>query len=465
MNNNKYTTTNATPPLRGGREGCERLAILGAGESGVGAAYLAQQQGYDVFVSDFGSIADKYKQQLQQWNIHFEENQHTEAEILNAVEVIKSPGIPEKAPLIKKLRAQGTPVISEIEFAGRYTKATIIGITGSNGKTTTSSLTYEILKHGGLNVGLAGNIGKSFAYQVATEQFDYYVLELSSFMLDDMYRFRVNIAVLLNITPDHLDRYDYQLDKYAASKFRIAQNQTADDYFIYCADDAETLRGMAGRSLGAQLLPFSIEKQVNPGAYLDQQNIIIHTPNEEFQMATNDLGLQGKHNTYNSMASGIVGKVLQLRNQTVRESMGEFKGIEHRLEAVGQIGGISFINDSKATNVNSTWFALESMTAKVVLILGGVDKGNDYNMLKSLVKDKVKAIVCLGKDNRRIHEAFDDEVDMVVNTTSATEAVTAAYHLASKGDTVLLSPACASFDLFKNYEDRGQQFKDAVKQL
>ncbi|GAB2693829.1 UDP-N-acetylmuramoyl-L-alanine--D-glutamate ligase [Mucilaginibacter koreensis] len=460
---NISTKHNAPSPLE--RAG-ERLAILGAGESGVGAAYLAKQQGYDVFVSDFGAIAEKYKQQLQEWNIRFEENQHTEAEILGAVEVVKSPGIPEKAPLVKKLRAQGTPVISEIEFAGRYTNATIIGITGSNGKTTTTSLTYEILKHSGLNVGLAGNIGKSFAYQVATEQFDYYVLELSSFMLDDMYEFRVNIAVLLNITPDHLDRYDYKLENYAASKFRIAQNQTAEDYFIYCADDAETLNGMQGRSFNAQLLPFSIEKQVKPGAYLDeQQNIIIHTPNEEFQMATNDLGLQGKHNTYNSMASGIVGKILHLRNQSVRESMGEFKGIEHRLEAVGQIGGISFVNDSKATNVNSTWYALESMTDKVVLILGGVDKGNDYNMLKDLVKQKVKAIVCLGKDNKRIHEAFDDEVDMVVNTTSATEAVNVAYHLAAKGDTVLLSPACASFDLFKNYEDRGRQFKDAVKQL
>jgi UDP-N-acetylmuramoylalanine--D-glutamate ligase len=465
MNEYHHISTELIAPSPLERVGA-RLAILGAGESGVGAAYLAKQQGYEVFVSDFGAIAAKYKQQLQEWNIRFEENQHTEAEILNAVEVIKSPGIPEKAPLVKKLREQGTPVISEIEFAGRYTQATIIGITGSNGKTTTTSLTYEILRHSGLNVGLAGNIGKSFAYQVATEQFDYYVLELSSFMLDDMYKFRVNIAVLLNITPDHLDRYDYKLENYAASKFRIAQNQAAEDYLIYCADDAETLKGMQSRSFNAQLLPFSIEKQVTPGAYLDeQQNIIIHTPNEEFQMATNDLGLQGKHNTYNSMASGIVGKILHLRNQSVRESMGEFKGIEHRLEAVGQIGGISFINDSKATNVNSTWYALESMTAKVILILGGVDKGNDYNMLKELVKQKVKAIVCLGKDNKRIHEAFDDEVEMVVNATSATEAVNAAYHLAAKGDTVLLSPACASFDLFKNYEDRGQQFKAAVKQL
>ncbi len=456
------TQSNSTSSTVAGK----KLAVLGAGESGVGAAYLAQQQGYEVFVSDMGTIADHYKAQLQGWNIRFEEGQHTEEEILSAQEVIKSPGIPEKAPLIKKLRAQGTPVISEIEFAGRYTDAKIIGITGSNGKTTTTSLTYKILKDGGLNVGLAGNIGKSFAYQVATERFEYYVLELSSFMLDDMYRFRVHIAVLLNITPDHLDRYEYKMENYAASKFRIVQNQTQEDYFIYCADDEETQKGITGRSLEAQLLPFSIEQQVNPGAYLDEeQNIIINTPKENFKMAANELGLPGKHNTYNSMASGIVGKVLELRNKTVRESMSEFKGIEHRLESVGMVRGISFINDSKATNVNSTWYALESMTANVVLILGGVDKGNDYNMLKDLVKKKVKAIVCLGKDNHRIHEAFDNDVEMVVNTASATEAVNMAYHLASKGDSVLLSPACASFDLFKNYEDRGRQFKEAVKQL
>ncbi|QEC65653.1 UDP-N-acetylmuramoyl-L-alanine--D-glutamate ligase [Mucilaginibacter ginsenosidivorans] len=442
-----------------------RLVVLGAGESGAGAAYLAQQQGYDVFVSDFGAIADQYKKQLQDWNIRFEENKHTEAEILNATEVVKSPGIPEKAPIIKKLKETGVPVISEIEFAGRYTNANIIGITGSNGKTTTTSLTYFILKNAGLNVGLAGNIGKSFAYQVATEKFDHYVLELSSFMLDDMFQFRVNIAVLLNITPDHLDRYDYKLENYAASKFRITQNQTGSDYFIYCEDDPETLKVMEGKKIEAQQLPFSIKKKLSPGAYLDQDQLIIHILKEHFQMSINELALQGKHNIYNSMASGIVAKVLELRNETIRESMGGFKNIEHRLEFVAKISGISFINDSKATNVNSTWYALESMSTEVVLILGGVDKGNDYSMLKDLVKHKVKAIVCLGKDNRRIHDAFEDDVEVIVNTFSAQEAVQVAYHLAKKGDTVLLSPACASFDLFKNYEDRGRQFKQAVKEL
>jgi len=442
-----------------------RLVVLGAGESGAGAAYLAQQQGYEVFVSDFGTIADQYKKQLQDWNIRFEENQHTEAEILNATEVVKSPGIPEKAPIIKKLKEKGVPVISEIEFAGRYTNANIIGITGSNGKTTTSSLTYFVLKNAGLNVGLAGNIGKSFAYQVATEKFDHYVLELSSFMLDDMFRFRVNIAVLLNITPDHLDRYEYKLENYAASKFRITQNQTGSDYFIYCEDDPETLKVMDGKKIEAQQLPFSIKKKLSPGAYLDQDTIIINLTKEHFQMSINDLALQGKHNIYNSMASGIVAKVLDLRNETIRESMGGFKNIEHRLEFVAKISGISFINDSKATNVNSTWYALESMSTEVVLILGGVDKGNDYSMLKDLVKHKVKAIVCLGKDNRRIHDAFEDDVEVIVNTFSAQEAAQVAYHLAKKGDTVLLSPACASFDLFKNYEDRGRQFKQAVKEL
>jgi UDP-N-acetylmuramoylalanine--D-glutamate ligase len=442
-----------------------RLVVLGAGESGAGAAYLAQQQGYEVFVSDFGAIADKYKQQLTGWNIRFEEKQHTEEEILKAVEVVKSPGIPEKAPIVKKLREKGIPVISEIEFAGRYTDANIVGITGSNGKTTTTSLTYHILKNAGLNVGLAGNIGNSFAYQVATEKFDHYVLELSSFMLDDMFKFRVNIAVLLNITPDHLDRYDYKMENYAASKFRITQNQTAADYFIYCEDDPETMNMMDGRKMEAQQLPFSIKKKLSPGAYLDQDKLIINLTKEHFQMSINELALQGKHNIYNSMASGIVAKVLELRNETIRESMGSFRNIEHRLEFVAKISGISFINDSKATNVNSTWYALESMTTPVVLILGGVDKGNDYNMLKDLVKQKVKAIVCLGKDNRRIHEAFDDDVEVIVNTFSAQEAVQVAYHLAKKGDTVLLSPACASFDLFKNYEDRGTQFKLAVKEL
>jgi UDP-N-acetylmuramoylalanine--D-glutamate ligase len=431
----------------------------------VGAAYLAQQKGYDVFVSDFGAIADHYKKQLQDWNIRFEEGGHTEAEILSAVEVVKSPGIPDKAPIVKKLMEAKIPVISEIEFAGRYTDAKMICITGSNGKTTTASLTYHILKDGGLNVGLAGNIGKSFAYQVATESYEYYVLEISSFMLDNMYQFKADIAVLLNITPDHLDRYDYKLENYAASKFRITQNQTEADYYIYCADDAETLKVMEGKTTAAQQLPFSIEKTIETGAYLDKDNIVINIHQQHFQMSITELALQGKHNLYNSMASGIVAKVLELRNETMRESMGNFRNIEHRLEFVAKISGIAFINDSKATNVNSTWYALESMSTPVVLILGGVDKGNDYSMLKELVRQKVKAIVCLGKDNKRIHDAFEDETEIIVNTGSASEAAQVAYHLAEKGDTVLLSPACASFDLFKNYEDRGRQFKDAVKEL
>lgn len=443
----------------------QRLAILGAGESGVGAAYLAQQQGYDVFVSDFGAIADHYKKQLQDWGIRFEENGHTYEEILKAAEVVKSPGIPDKAPVVKKLVEANIPVISEIEFAGRYTKAKMICITGSNGKTTTTSLTYFILKNAGLNVGLAGNIGKSFAYQVATENYDYYVLEISSFMLDNMYQFKADIGVLLNITPDHLDRYDYKLENYAASKYRITQNQTAGDYFIYCADDAETLKIMEGKTLAAQQLPFSIEKTIETGAYLDKDNIVINIHQQHFTMSITELALQGKHNIYNSMASGIVAKVLELRNETMRESMGTFPSIEHRLEFVAKISGIAFINDSKATNVNSTWYALESMSTPVVLILGGVDKGNDYTMLNELVRQKVKAIVCLGKDNKRIHDAFENDTEIIVNTGSAAEAAQVAYHLATKGDTVLLSPACASFDLFKNYEDRGRQFKEAVKEL
>ncbi|HEY5326195.1 MAG TPA: UDP-N-acetylmuramoyl-L-alanine--D-glutamate ligase, partial [Mucilaginibacter sp.] len=362
-----------------------KIVILGAGESGVGAAYLAHGQEYNVFVSDFGAIADNYKKQLQAWNIRFEEHQHTWEAIMDAVEVVKSPGIPGNAPIVKKIRENNIPVISEIEFAGRYTDAKIIGITGSNGKTTTASLTYHILKNAGLNVGLAGNIGKSFAYQVATEKFDIYVLELSSFMLDDMYRFKADIAVLLNITPDHLDRYDHKMENYVASKFRVTQNQTANDVFIYCADDPETTKEMEGRGFAAQQLPFSIQKKVEPGAYLDNDNIVINIHQQHFHMSIAELALQGKHNIYNSMASGIVAKFLELRNPILRESMGNFKSIEHRLESVGKISGISFINDSKATNVNSTWYALESITSDVVLILGGVDKGNDYTMLKDLV--------------------------------------------------------------------------------
>ncbi len=443
-----------------------RIVILGAGESGVGAAMLAQKEGFDVFVSDFGPIADAYKNRLEELSIAYEEKQHTESLILNATEVIKSPGIPEKAAIVQKLKRQQTSVVSEIEFAKRYTNARTICITGSNGKTTTTTLIYHLLKKGGLNVGLAGNIGKSFAAQVASADFDWYVLEISSFMLDDMYAFKADIAVLLNITPDHLDRYQYKMDLYIASKMRITQNQTADDYFIYCADDPETIKALSGRMLQSKNYPFSIQEKIEEGAYLEDNNITINIkPKDPFSMSISELALQGKHNIYNSMASGIVAKVLDIRNATIREGMGDIKNIEHRLEHVAKISGVEYINDSKATNVNSTWYALESVSSPIVLIMGGVDKGNDYEMLKDLVKSKVKAIVCLGKNNKRIHEAFEDDVEIIVNTFSAVEAVQVAYHLAKKGDTVLLSPACASFDLFNSYEDRGNQFKMAVKEL
>lgn len=444
----------------------KRIVVLGAGESGVGAAMLAQKHGFDVFVSDFGAIASQYKERLQELNITFEEKQHTLTEILSAAEVIKSPGIPDAAPVIVALKKKGIPVISEIEFAKRYTDAKTICITGSNGKTTTSMLTYHILKKAGLNVGLAGNIGNSFAALVATADFDWYVLEISSFMLDDMYDFRADIAVLLNITPDHLDRYDYKLGNYAASKMRIAQNQGSNDTFIYCADDEETIKAMKHIRFNSKMYPFSIRKQIEEGAYLESNNMHININHKDpLTMSIIELALQGKHNIYNSMASGIVAKVLEIRNATIRESMGDFRNIEHRLEHVAKISGVEYINDSKATNVNSTWYALESVNTDVILIMGGVDKGNDYDMLKDLVRQKVRAIICLGKDNKRIHEAFEDDVEVIVNTFSANEAVQVSYHLAKKGETVLLSPACASFDLFKNYEDRGNQFKMAVKEL
>ncbi|MFD1630208.1 UDP-N-acetylmuramoyl-L-alanine--D-glutamate ligase [Pseudopedobacter beijingensis] len=447
-------------------EKSKRIVVLGSGESGVGAAILAQKKGFEIFVSDFGAISDKYKKELEERGIAYEENKHTEELILNAAEIIKSPGIPDKAPIIKKLVEKNIPILSEIEFAGRYTQAKTICITGSNGKTTTTMLTYHILKTAGLNVGLAGNVGFSFAKQVAEENFDYYVLELSSFMLDNMYQFKADIAVLLNITPDHLDRYNYEMKNYVASKFRIIQNQTTDSHFIYCDDDTETKKALNSYAIKAEQHPFSITHTVNNGAFLEDNNITININNREtLTMTIKELALQGSHNVYNSMASGIAAKILELRNETVRESMGDFKNVAHRLEFVAKISGISFINDSKATNVNSTWYALESMGTDVVLILGGVDKGNDYSMLKSLVKEKVSSIVCLGLDNKAIHDAFEDDVEIIVNTKSAKDAVEVAYHLAKKGSTVLLSPACASFDLFKNYEDRGDQFKAAVREL
>jgi len=443
------------------------LVVLGAGESGVGAAVLAQRQGYNVFVSDAGNVRADYKKQLDDLAILYEENGHTTSKLLAANTVVKSPGIPEKAQVVQQLKEKGIPVIGEIEFAARYTKAKTVCITGSNGKSTTTMLTYHLLKRGGLHVGLAGNIGRSFALQVATENFDVYVLEISSFMLDDMYNFRADIAVLLNITPDHLDRYDYKMEHYVDSKFRITQNQRANDIFIYCQDDPETMKGLKKHHISATTYPFSFNERIEPGAYVNEHNeIVITIPKQErFIMSINDLALQGKHNVYNNMASGIVSKVWELRNESIRESMGNFVNIPHRLEYVTRISGIDFINDSKATNVNSVWYALESFPEKIVLIMGGVDKGNDYGMLKDLVQTKVRGIVCLGKDNRNIHNAFEENTEIIVNTQTMSEAVQIAYHIAQKGDTVLLSPACASFDLFKNYEDRGDQFKAAVREL
>lgn len=446
----------------------KRLVILGSGESGVGSAILAQAKGYNVFVSDSSIIKDKYKQELHQHNISFEEAKHTENEILNADEIIKSPGIPDTIELIQKAKQKNIPVISEIEFAGRYTNAKTICITGSNGKTTTSLLTYHILKKAGYNVGLAGNIGKSFAYQVATENFDYYVLELSSFQLDGMFQFKANIAVLLNITPDHLDRYEYKFENYTASKFRITQNQTSQDAFVYCADDAVISEFMKYTKIDAQLIPFSITKTIDGnGAYLQNNEITLNYNNnpKPLIMTLEQLALQGKHNVYNSMAASLAARIVDIRKDIIRESMEDFVNAEHRLEFVSTVNGIEFINDSKATNVNSTWYALESMQKPTVWIVGGQDKGNDYNELTDLAKEKVKAIVCLGADNKKIIKAFKGVVDTIVEAESAAEAVALSYRLATKGDAVLLSPACASFDLFKNYEDRGVQFKQAVRGL
>ncbi len=443
----------------------EKIVVLGAGESGVGAAILAKKKGFDVWVSDGGVINEKYRSELIKNKIAFEERNHTEAKILAAKEVIKSPGIPEKIAIIKKIRKKKIPVISEIEFAGRYTNAKMICITGTNGKTTTTLLTHHILKKAGLKVGLAGNVGTSLALQVAKKKFDYYVLELSSFQLDDMNEFKSDIAVLLNITPDHLDRYDYNFNNYVQSKFRIIQNQTKNDAFIYCMDDkviTDTLKKIKPK---AHLYPFSIKKKLKEGAWLENDFINITTKNQTTTMSIYNLALQGKHNIYNGMAAGIAARILEVRKETVRESLSDFRNAEHRLEYVSTVHGVEFVNDSKATNVNSTWFALESFNKPVVLILGGVDKGNDYNMMKELVKQKVKAIVCLGMENRKIHRAFKDIAPIIIDTTSAKQAVHESLKLASKGDVVLLSPACASFDLFENYEDRGRQFKKAVKAL
>jgi len=443
----------------------KRIVVLGGAESGTGAAVLAKLQGFDVFLSDMSNIAPAFINTLNDYGIAFEQGQHTADLICNATEIIKSPGIPNKAPIIQQIIALQIPIISEIEFASRYTNAKMIAITGTNGKTTTTLLTYHLLKNAGLNVGLAGNVGNSFAMQVATKKFDYYVLELSSFMLDDMFDFKADIAILTNIMPDHLDRYDYQMQKYVNSKFRITQNQTASDYFIYCKDDEVIQAALASQQIDSTMIPFSIAEDLAYGASISNQHLNIKLKQNTFTMTIQELALQGKHNLYNSMASGVAAKLLDIRNETLKESMSDFKNAPHRLEHVARIQGIEFINDSKATNVNATWFALESINTPIIWIAGGVDKGNDYSMLTQLVKDRVRAIVCLGTDNSKIHEAFGNVVDIIVNTASATEAAEVSYHLGKKGDTVLLSPACASFDLFKNYEDRGQQFIDAVKEL
>lgn len=439
---------------------------MGAGESGTGTAILGKAKGWNVFVSDSGSIQPKYKQELDEHQIRWEEGKHSETEILSADEIVKSPGIPDKAPIVKAAVAKGIPVISEIEFAGRYSNAKMICISGTNGKTTTTLLTYHILKNAGLNVGLGGNIGHSFARLVAEEQFDIYVLEISSFQLDGNREFRPYISVLTNITPDHLDRYDYELSKYAASKFKLAQNQTAEDYFIYCCDDPITMEYMSLKKTQGQGIPISIKTENQPGAFAGNGFIQIQLKNKnKIDIPMEDLTLSGIHNTYNSMAAAVVASLLDVRKETIRESLSNFQNAEHRLEFVRKVNGIDFINDSKATNVNSAWYALESMDKPVIWIAGGVDKGNNYKELKPLVKEKVKYIVCLGLDNIKIHQAFQNDVDMIVNTLSAKEAVHVAYRLAQAGESVLLSPACASFDLFDDYQDRGRQFKEAVIKL
>lgn len=443
-----------------------RIVVLGGGESGAGAAVLAKKQGFDVFLSDMHEIKPKYRGWLSAHNIVWEEGKpHTEELILNADEVVKSPGIPDKAPIVQKILDKGIPIISEIEFAGRYTNARTICITGSNGKTTTTSLIYHMMQKAGLNVGLAGNIGESFAYQVAECNFDYYVIELSSFQLDGVYQFKPDIAILLNITPDHLDRYDYKMQNYVESKFRITRNLSADDCFIFCSDDAVTVEQLKRIVLRTQQLPFSQKQKDGQAAWLNDDNIVFDYLKAGFELPVSEMSLKGMHNIYNSMAAGIAGQVLSIRKEVIREALSDFKGVEHRLENVLTIRGVRYINDSKATNVNSTWYALESMETPVVWIVGGTDKGNDYSELMDLVKQKVKAIVCMGVDNKKIHASFDYLGLPTVDTLSADEAVKHAYGYAAPGDTVLLSPCCASFDLFENYEDRGRKFKDAVHRL
>lgn len=444
----------------------KRIVVLGGGESGTGAAILAAKKGFEVFLSDKSLISESYKKVLINHEIRFEEGQHTLDELLNASEIIKSPGIPDHIELIKTIREKNIPIISEIEFAARYTNAKLICITGSNGKTTTSLLTHFILKNTGLNVGLAGNIGKSFAWQVAESNYDYYVLEISSFQLDGMFEFRADIAILTNITPDHLDRYENSFEKYADSKFRIIQNMLPSDTLIYNADDKTIIDRLTKRKPNIRLIPFSLKQnEVIEGAFLTEEKLNIHISKEKFTMTLKELALQGKHNIYNSMAAGVAGKLQNIRNKSIKESLAEFQNIDHRMQSVAIIGGVEYVNDSKATNVNSTYFAIESIRKPIIWIAGGKDKGNDYSSLDKLVQERVKAIICLGLDNQKIIEHFGKIVPKIIQTYNAVEAVEEANKFANRGDVVLLSPACASFDLFENYEERGNKFIEAVNEL
>ncbi|HOU98891.1 MAG TPA: UDP-N-acetylmuramoyl-L-alanine--D-glutamate ligase [Bacteroidales bacterium] len=443
----------------------KKITILGCGESGMGAALLAKDKGFDVFVSDSSPIKDEYKQPLLNAGIPFEEKLHTEERILASDLIVKSPGIPEKAPIIKALRSKKIDIISEIEFAAQYTTAKIIAITGSNGKTTTTLLTYHIMQKAGLNVGLAGNVGKSFALSVLQHKYDYYVLEISSFQLDDIVHFKPHIAILMNITPDHLDRYNYNFQNYIDSKFLITKNQTEDDYFIYCYDDEVIQKNIETKNIRSKRIPFSIQTELENGGYVYENQLNININKNKFVMSIQDLALEGKHNQYNSLAAGIATFISNIRKEAIRESLSDFEAVEHRLEKVLKIRGIDFINDSKATNVNSTWYALETVKKPIIWIVGGVDKGNDYSQLEELVKEKVKAIVCLGVDNSKIIRAFEHLNIPIYDTKSMEEAVRTSYKNGVPGDVVLLSPACASFDLFQNYEDRGRKFKNAVRDL
>ena len=442
-----------------------RIVVLGGGESGVGSAVLAKVKGFDVFLSDMGSISEDYATVLNEWEIPYEEGKHSEDLILNADEVIKSPGIPSTAPMVRKIEDKGIKVISEIEFAGRYDQAKKICITGSNGKTTTTSLIYHLLQQAGLNVGLGGNIGKSYAYQVATEKFDIYVLELSSFQLDNVYDFKADIAIITNITPDHLDRYGHDMENYVKAKFRITRNMSSEDCFIFCSDDDITINHLNQIVVKAQKLPFTQKTEVEQGAFVKDDRMIVRYKEDECDMFLQELALGGRHNVYNSMAAAIAAKVMDIDNDAIRNGLSTFQAVEHRLEKVLSIGDVLYINDSKATNVDAAWYALECQTRPVVWIVGGTDKGNDYESLIPLAQEKVKAIICMGLDNKKFHDSFEAVVPQMHDVTSAADAVNLAHKLAEAGDVVLLSPCCASFDLFKNYEDRGRQFKEAVRKL